>query len=82
MLGCVAFTIAFARHPFEEQQKLAIINSQYIMGEGVSEKYKDLIRFMLTPSPQERPSIAEVLLVLENWELSSIALSVGSRMMK
>ena len=52
MLGCVAFTIAFARHPFEEQQKLAIINSQYIMGEGVSEKYKDLIRFMLTPSPQ------------------------------
>ena len=59
MLGCVAFTIAFARHPFEEQQKLAIINSQYIMGEGVSEKYKDLIRFMLTPSSQAQAALLQ-----------------------
>ena len=31
MLGCVAYTIALARHPFEEQQKLAIINGKYYM---------------------------------------------------
>ncbi len=46
------------------------------MGDGVTDKYKDLIRFMLTPNPQERPSIAQVLVVLENWELSTISLSV------
>lgn len=43
----------------------------------VTEKYQDLIRFMLTPNPQERPSISQVLVVLDNWERApSIPLSV------
>ena len=59
MLGCVAFTMCFYNHPFLEGSKLAISKAKYIIPyeHNYSEKMLDLIRVMLTPNPNIRPSI-------------------------
>jgi len=33
MLGCILYTMCFAKHPFFEAQKLAIINAHYFIPE-------------------------------------------------
>jgi AP2-associated kinase len=40
MLGCVLYTMCFATHPFQDAQKLAIVNAYYFMPQesGVSDK--------------------------------------------
>ena len=81
MLGCVLYTLCFAKHPFMEAQKLAIINASYLMPSledeiRISEKMRDFIRLLLTPDPKKRPTIFEVLDIISSWnELQNINLS-------
>ena len=83
MLGCVLFTILFKKQPFQDAQKLAIINAHYYIpedGEGgahYSEKILDFMRLLLTPNPAFRPSIKQVLSLITNWNtMKSVPLNV------
>jgi len=82
MLGCVMYTIMFKKHPFQDAQKLAIINAHYFIPfedaeKFYSEKLLDFMRIMLTPNPSERPSIVDVLNMIKNWNnLQNISLNV------
>ena len=69
MLGCVAYTLCFATHPFAESQKLAICQATYNFPQNtqVNEKLKDIIRLCLIPDPEQRPNIAKVLSILDNY---------------
>jgi AP2-associated kinase len=87
MLGCIIFSLCFGRHPFQEAQKLAIINAQYqipvfepdskeLTSVRISENLKDLIRLLLTPNPINRPSLDALSLILDNFfNLTSITLN-------
>ncbi len=82
MLGCVMYALMFKKHPFQDSQKLAIINAHYYIndeeGDKFSEKCLDFMRVMLTPNPSERPNIQEILNMLKSWNnLKSISLSVN-----
>ena len=60
MFGCVAFSLAFGFHPFQDAQKIAILNTQYFMPkqeQRISDKLRDLISIILVPNPAERPNI-------------------------
>lgn len=73
MLGCVLYTLCFAKHPFQDSQKLAIVNSHYYMpGEDkqrIGIKLRDLIRLMLTPDPEVRPDINKIISILNEWDI-------------
>lgn len=82
MLGCILFVVCFYKHPFQECSKLAIVNGSYNIPDksNYSEKMHDLIRAMLTPNPSLRPSVEEVLKILEKYdELEEIPLNVNNR---
>lgn len=55
MLGCILYTLCFAKHPFMDAQKLAIINAHYYIPdedfERIDMKMRDFIRLLLTPDP-------------------------------
>ena len=53
MLGCVLFTILTAKHPFQDSQKLAILNGQYFypQEQDVSPKMKSFISWLFTHNP-------------------------------
>lgn len=61
MLGCVLFSMCFGYHPFQDAQKIGILNAQYFMpsdGQNrISDKLRDLCRVMLVPNPAERPNV-------------------------
>ena len=71
MLGCVAFTLCFFYHPFQDAQKIAILNAQYFMPDTdrdrVSDKLRDLVRVILVPNPVDRPTIDQILQLLTKW---------------
>eukprot|EP00930_Biecheleria_cincta_P089900 TRINITY_DN79238_c0_g1_i1.p1 TRINITY_DN79238_c0_g1~~TRINITY_DN79238_c0_g1_i1.p1 ORF type:complete len:622 (+),score=125.46 TRINITY_DN79238_c0_g1_i1:124-1989(+) len=61
MLGCILYTLAFYRHPFQDSATaMAIWNAKYfIPGDhpmAQSPKLCALIHWLLAPVPQERPS--------------------------
>jgi AP2-associated kinase len=70
MVGCVAFTLCCGAHPFQTEERLAIINSNYTFPKDkpITNKMKDFIRWCLTPNPSERPNICNILAVLDNYE--------------
>ena len=79
-LGCVLYTMVFKEQPFMNAQKLEIINGNYNFPKDeqklYSEKFLDLIRAMLTPNPEERPNIIQVLEWTGYWkETEKIPLS-------
>jgi AP2-associated kinase len=78
-LGCILFTILFKQQPFQDAQKLTIASADfYIPKEATkySEKIFDFIRLMLTPNPNNRPNISQVLQYINNWNnISQIQLS-------
>jgi len=78
MLGCILYCLCFGKHPFQDSQKLAIINAQYFIpvfeagsqdltSERLSDNMKDLIRFLLTPNPEKRPTIDELEFLIKNF---------------
>ena len=66
MLGCVIFSLCFFMHPFQDVQKIGILNAQYFMpkDERISEKMRDLICVILVPNPADRPTIEQLLTIL------------------
>lgn len=73
MLGCVAYTLVYAQHPFVDCQKLAICNAGYQFPQNhavaVPEKLKDLIRLCLVADPEQRPNVPKLLSVLDNYHM-------------
>lgn len=69
MIGCVAYTLCYAQHPFQESQKLAIVNANYSFPQSpsVPDKLKDVIRLCLVADPEQRPNIARLLSILDNY---------------
>ncbi len=70
MLGCILYALLFKQHPFQDAQKLTIINAHYYIPENAksySEKLIDFVRLMLTPNPSNRPSAKDVLNLIHNW---------------
>ena len=87
MIGCVAYTLCFAQHPFMESQKLAICQATYNFPQNpsipASEKMKDLIRLCLIPDPEQRPNITKLLSILDNYlQLPQINLPDGALQVK
>ena len=64
-LGCVLYTMVFKEQPFINAQKLEIINGNYNFPKDeqklYSEKFLDLIRVMLTPNPNNRPTVLQIM---------------------
>jgi len=61
-LGCILFVMNYRYHPFQEEGKLSIVNTNVkYKKNGTSEKMIDFMRHMLTPNPNFRPRIEEVL---------------------
>ena len=58
MLGCVAFTLMFFKHPFLDSSKLGIISASYFWPKEspFSLKLENFVRNLLTPNPDLRPS--------------------------
>lgn len=76
-LGCILYSVLFKIHPFQEAQKLQIISGQYSLPDTASqysEKIIDLIRYMLTPDPSQRPSAKEIVDITNKWDNCSINL--------
>ena len=79
-LGCVLYTMVFKEQPFMNAQKLEIINGNYNFPRDeqklYSEKFLDLIRVMLTPNPNDRPNIIQIMEWTNYWkETENIPLS-------
>ena len=79
-LGCVLYTMVFKEQPFMDAQKLEIINGNYNFPKDeeklYSEKFLDLIRVMLTPNPNNRPNIIQIMEWTNYWnETEQIPLS-------
>ena len=70
-LGCVLYTMVFKEQPFMNAQKLEIINGNYNFPRDeqklYSEKFLDLIRVMLTPNPNDRPNILQIMEWTNYW---------------
>lgn len=71
-LGCTLFTMAYGQSPFEMTMNeqggsisLAVLNRQYHIPSSMkhiySQQLQDMISWMLTTDPEERPSIMEVM---------------------
>ena len=79
-LGCVLYTMVFKEQPFMNSQKLEIINGNYNFPRDeqklYSEKFLDLIRVMLTPNPNDRPNVIQIMEWTNYWkETEKIPLS-------
>ena len=84
MLGCVIYTLAYFTHPFVDSNAIGIAGGVYRFPKypeetqyQVSDKIKDLIRNLLTPNPQFRPSVDQMIQVMNNWyTMSEMPLNV------
>eukprot|EP00088_Acartia_fossae_P032510 TRINITY_DN33276_c0_g1_i1.p1 TRINITY_DN33276_c0_g1~~TRINITY_DN33276_c0_g1_i1.p1 ORF type:complete len:368 (-),score=39.79 TRINITY_DN33276_c0_g1_i1:11-1114(-) len=72
--GCVLFCLCYNQHPFEDGNKLAIVNGNYRIPANDSRytMYTGLLKNMLTLDPRQRPSATQVL-----EQLSAIAETHG-----
>jgi len=61
--GLVLYSICFNKHPFEDSNKLAIVNGNYKIPPGDSKykMYHSLIMSMLSLDPRTRPTAGQVL---------------------
>ena len=79
-LGCVLYTMVFKEQPLMNAQKLEIINGNYNFPEVeqklYTEKFLDLIRVMLTPNPNNRTNILQIMEWTNYWnETEKVPLS-------
>lgn len=58
-LGCILYTLAFRRHPFDAGTELQIVNAsvRFPAASPYSEGLHDLIKAALQPKPQDRPTV-------------------------
>lgn len=65
-LGCLLFKMAYVVTPFEETGRLGIINArvefpQTMSSSSYSDNLRNTIKWLLTPDPEDRPDIFDVL---------------------
>ncbi len=72
MIGCIAFTLMFFRHPFYNSSKVGIIHVSIFWPEEInySENLISLVRNLLTPNPSIRMNMSELIDYLTNWDQS------------
>ena len=70
MLGCVLYTLAFCKHPFQDQTQLAIVNGHYSFPNNsrFENKFHGLIAWILNPNPNQRPSVSEIYDGINNYD--------------
>ena len=72
MFGCVVYTLCYYMHPFQDAEKLAILNAYYNFPpdpeKRISDKMQDFIRLLLSPNPIQRPDTSSILKILNNWK--------------
>lgn len=70
MLGCVLYTLAFFKHPFQDQPQLAIVNGFFAIPREsrFDEKFHNFIKWILCPDPAERPGIGKILDMLDRYD--------------
>jgi len=72
MLGCLIYTLCYFIHPFIDANAVGIASAVYRFPSEtkykVSEKMKDFIRILLTPNPQNRPGIQELVKIIGQWD--------------
>ena len=69
MLGCILYVLCFTKHPFQDAQTLAILNGSFEFPQDqghISEESKSLIKVMLRVNPAERPTIDQVIKIIQN----------------
>ena len=90
-LGCILYAILFKQQPFQDAQKLTIIEGDYYIpkeAKNYSDKVFDFIRWMLTPDPRQRPSAKDIIKCVDNWNeiknfpLSQTVLNIKKRQIK
>lgn len=69
MLGCILYTLAFYRHPFQDNASvMAISNAKYFIPQdhpmARSEKICGVIHWLLSANPKDRPSAPQLLDVM------------------
>ena len=81
MFGCVLYTLMFFKHPFFSCSKLAITMASYNWPEepAYSVNLENLVRNLLTPNPDVRPSSQDIDLILNNWGNRPVILNSISR---
>ena len=64
--GLVLYSICFNKHPFEDSNKVAIVNGNYKIPPNVfkDKMYHSLIMSMLSLDPRRRPTAGQVTLVV------------------
>eukprot|EP00964_Phaeocystis_antarctica_P158603 scaffold129352_cov45-Phaeocystis_antarctica.AAC.1 len=61
-LGCLLFSLAYCKHPFDSESPLQILNCNYAIPTDAtySSDLAHLIVAMLAPDPAHRPTVFEV----------------------
>lgn len=76
MLGCVLYVMNFSFHPFQDQGKLSIVNASLkYPANTISVKMQKLLRHMLTPNPYFRPSLNQIIKIIEEWDTNDFKLN-------
>lgn len=71
MLGCIFYTLMFNKHPFQEAATLAIRYGRYDMPRRAAPlpaKYTELLVWLLSVDPRERPSARSLVMMLWQWQ--------------
>lgn len=70
MIGCIAYILAFCKHPFQDQSQLAIVNAHFTFPQNsrFDEKFHGFVAWILNPNPSERPSVQDILDGLDGYE--------------
>ncbi|XP_050532140.1 cyclin-G-associated kinase [Daktulosphaira vitifoliae] len=66
-LGCVCYALCFNKHPFEDSNKLAIINGRFVIPtmENIYQEFLSIIKGCLQPDPSLRMSVFETYQLVE-----------------
>lgn len=70
MIGCIVYTLAFCKHPFQDQTQLAIVNGHYNFPQNsrFDDKFHGFISWILNPNPTERPSVQQILTGINDYD--------------
>mmetsp|Transcript_9055 Transcript_9055/g.21940 ORF Transcript_9055/g.21940 Transcript_9055/m.21940 type:complete len:597 (+) Transcript_9055:36-1826(+) len=62
-LGCILYTLAFHKHPFDAGTELQIINARFNIPQSspYGEEVHNLMRYALQPDPAKRPTVEELI---------------------
>lgn len=84
MIGCIIYTLAFCKHPFQDQAQLAIVNGHYNFPQNsrFDNKFHGFISWILNPNPSERPSVQEIYNGLCDYEVTACFAAVPVKSQK